>query len=204
MSSNLILYAATNNRGKLAEFQRAAQNLPLRVLSIPGLETLPPCEESGATFEQNARLKAEHYSRLVEGLVFADDSGLEVAALDGAPGVRSARYVGPRAGDAANNRKLLEALAGVPPEQRAARFVCVLALARQGKVLETFEGAAQGLVLEARRGSGGFGYDPLFLFPALGLSFAELSPEQKLAHSHRGAAFRKMAAWLLKSPAPDP
>lgn len=203
MSGEILLYAATGNPGKLKEFSQAATvaRSMLRVLPLPDFDRLPSCEEGGKSFEENARLKAQHYSRQAAGqsLVFADDSGLEVAALGGAPGVYSARYAGPGASDADNNRKLLAALAGAQPEQRGARFVCVIALAQQGKVLATFEGVAEGRILEAPRGAGGFGYDPLFFFPALGHTFAELSPEQKLAHSHRGAAFRKMAAALEKA-----
>ena len=192
----MILYAATGNRGKLEEFVRASGK-EIEVLPLPGLSLLPPCPETGRSFEENARRKAQHCSRGAPGLVFADDSGLEVAVLEGAPGVYSARYAGPGASDEANNDRLLAALAGVPPAGRAARFVCVIALAREGEVLSTFEGVAEGVILDAPRGAAGFGYDPLFLFPALGATFAEITPEQKWAHSHRGKAFRRMTAYLL-------
>jgi XTP/dITP diphosphohydrolase len=192
----IVLYAATGNRGKLEEFVRAAGE-ELDVLPLPGFHLLPPCPEKGSTFEENARQKAQYYSRGAPGLVFADDSGLEVKVLGGAPGVYSARYAGPGASDEANNDRLLAALAGVPAGVRAARFVCVIALARGGEILSTFEGAAEGVILDAPRGAGGFGYDPLFLFPALGATFAEITAEQKWSHSHRGMAFRKMKEFLI-------
>lgn len=154
------------------------------------------------TFEENARLKAEHYSRLAPGeIVLADDSGLEVCALDGAPAVNSARYAalaGENASDAANNARLLRELDGVPEERRTARFVCVIAAARDGRTLATFRGEAQGTILRAPRGSGGFGYDPLFFFPALQKTFAELPTEEKAAVSHRGAAFRGFIEWFQR------
>ncbi len=192
------LYAATSNRGKLAEFQEAARQagIALAVEPVPAIAVLPPCIEDGLTFEENARKKAEHYSRLAGGLVFADDSGLEVEALGGAPGVHSARYSGPGATDARNNEKLLAALRGVEPERRRARFVCMIAVAEAGRVLATFQGTAGGVLLEAPRGSNGFGYDPLFFVPELGRTFAEFSREQKLLYSHRGRAFRALLAWL--------
>ena len=198
-----MLYAATSNPAKLAEFQTAARQervAPL-VEPLPGLASLPDCVEDGATFAQNARKKAVHYSHLCSGLVFADDSGLEVEALRGAPGVLSARYSGatePSApdADARNNEKLLRELGPLPAAQRRARFRCSLALAREGRVLGSFEGQVEGVVADAPRGSGGFGYDPLFLLPELGRTFAELAPAEKLRYSHRGRAFRAMVGWL--------
>jgi len=194
----LALYAATSNAGKLAEFRVAARqaSAPLLIQAVPGMASLPACVEDGLTFEENARKKAEHYSRLASGLLFADDSGLEVQALGGAPGLHSARYAGPGASDARNNDKLLAALRDLEPDRRQARFVCVIALAEAGCVLAVFQGAAEGVILKAPRGSNGFGYDPLFLFPPLGRTFAELSPEEKLQFSHRGRAFRALLSWL--------
>ena len=194
----LTLYAATSNAGKLAEFRAAARqaSAPLLIEAVPGMASLPACVEDGLTFEENARKKAEHYSRLASGLLFADDSGLEVQALGGAPGLHSARYAGPGASDARNNDKLLAALRDLEPDRRQARFVCVIALAEAGRVLAVFHGAAEGVILEAPRGSNGFGYDPLFLFPPLGRTFAELSREEKLQFSHRGRAFRALLCWL--------
>ena len=197
----LTLFAATSNPAKLAEFQAAARQervAPL-VEPLPGLASLPACVEDGATFVQNARKKAVHYSHQCSGLVFADDSGLEVEALRGAPGVLSARYSGAAAApDAAarNNEKLLRELGPLPTAQRRARFRCSLVLARKGRVLGSFEGQVEGVVADAPRGSGGFGYDPLFLLPELGRTFAELAPAEKLRYSHRGRAFRAMLGWL--------
>jgi XTP/dITP diphosphohydrolase len=159
--------------------------------------------EDGLTFEANARKKAEHYSRLAAGeMVLADDSGLQVDALGGAPGVHSARYAAdePHQGennsdDAANNARLLRELKDIPAERRSARFVCVIAAARDGQTLGVFQGKAEGVILDSPRGSSGFGYDPLFCFPPIGKTFAELNAEQKANYSHRGAAFRKFLEW---------
>jgi len=175
---------------------------------IPGFEKLPPCLEDGRTFEENARQKALHYSPYAPGLVFADDSGISVEALGGAPGVYSARFAGPAASDAANNEKLLQELqelhqrdADLPargasrPGERAAHYFCVI---ERGKILTVVEGRADGLILGQPRGAGGFGYDPLFFYPPLGRTFAELSPEEKFAVSHRGEAFRKLLDFLKR------
>jgi len=165
--------------------------------------------EDGLTFEANARKKAEEYSRYVPGeIVVADDSGLEVDTLDGAPGVHSARYAAPdlqnkepheaeaNTDDEANNARLLRELKGLPLARRTGRFVCLLAAARDGETLVTFRGTAEGVILDAKRGAGGFGYDPLFYFPRIGKTFAELSAEEKSEYSHRGAAFRELLGWL--------
>jgi len=175
---------------------------------IPGFEKLPPCLEDGHTFEENARRKALHYGLYAPGLVFADDSGISVEALGGAPGVYSARFAGPAASDAANNEKLLQELrrrdADLPtrgasrPGECAAHYLCVIALAERGKILTVVEGRADGLILGQPRGAGGFGYDPLFFYPPLGRTFAELSPEEKFAVSHRGEAFRKLLDFLKR------
>jgi XTP/dITP diphosphohydrolase len=159
--------------------------------------------EDGLTYEANARKKAEAYSNFVPAeLVLADDSGLEVDALDGQPGVHSARYAaadphsaGSNTDDDANNLKLISALQEVPAETRTGRFVCVIAAARDGNTLATFRGTAEGMILDHPRGSNGFGYDPLFYFPQIEKTFAELSTEEKARYSHRGAAFRKFADW---------
>lgn len=197
---------ATSNPGKLRDFVGAAASHGLEVRGLPPSALAHTVVEDGATFEANARKKAEHYSRLVPGeLVLADDSGLEVDALGGAPGVDSALYAslerGSRANssDAANNARLLRELQAIAGGPRAARFVCVIAAARDGRTLATFRGQAEGRILNAARGSGGFGYDPLFLLPALDKTFAELPPEEKAHHSHRGAAFRKFLEWYEKS-----
>ncbi len=172
--------------------------------SIPGFASLPAVVEDGATFEANARKKAEEYSCYVPGeVVIADDSGLEVDALGGAPGVHSARYAAehpPSAesntDDEANNARVLRELRDVLSERRTGRFVCVIAAARDGRTLQMFRGETNGLILDAPRGRNGFGYDPLFFFPQIGKTFAELLPEEKAKYSHRGEAFRKFLAWF--------
>jgi XTP/dITP diphosphohydrolase len=194
---------ATSNAGKLRDFAGAAAVSGVEIAAVPGFASLPPVVEDGLTFEANARKKAEAYSGYAEGeIVLADDSGLEVDALDGAPGVHSARYAaeaphlaGVNTDDAANNARLLRELKKVPPEKRTARFVCVIAAARDGQTLEMFRGQAEGIILDGPRGSNGFGYDPLFFFPQIGKTFAELSAEEKASYSHRGAAFRKFLEW---------
>jgi XTP/dITP diphosphohydrolase len=197
---------ATSNPGKLRDFAGAAAALGVEIAPIPGFASLAPVVEDGLTFEANARKKAEAYSRYVAGeMVLADDSGLEVDALGGAPGVHSARYAadaphlaGVNSEDAANNARLLRELKRVPPEKRTARFVCVIAAAEGGRTLEMFRGQADGMILDAPRGSNGFGYDPLFYFPQIDKTFAELGAEEKSKYSHRGAAFRKFLEWRRK------
>jgi XTP/dITP diphosphohydrolase len=180
------LYCATSNPGKLREFRLAAgQGWEL----VP-LTGIPPCEETGGTFEENAIQKAVYYSRHAPGLLFADDSGLEVDALGGAPGVRSASFAGEGSGDADNNRALIEKLRGV--SDRSARYVCVIALAKAGNVLQTFRGEVAGKIIDEPRGTNGFGYDPYFYYQPLDLTFAEVAAEQKLRVSHRGRALAKM------------
>jgi XTP/dITP diphosphohydrolase len=194
---------ATSNSGKLRDFAGAAAALGVEVAPIPGFASLPPVVEDGATFEANGRKKAESYSRYVAGeIVLADDSGLEVDALGGAPGVHSARYAaeaphltGANSDDEANNARLLRELGRLPREKRTARFVCVIAAARDGKTLEVFRGQAEGMIVDAPRGSNGFGYDPLFFFPQIEKTFAELTAEEKAKYSHRGAAFRQFLEW---------
>jgi XTP/dITP diphosphohydrolase len=193
------LLIATRNPGKIAEFRQMFEGLRAGFLSLRGLEERdgdfePP--ETGRTFRANACLKASAYARHARSWALADDSGLAVDALGGAPGVYSARFAEMNAagrGDLANNTCLLDRLKDVPDEQRSARFVCVLALADpQGRVLYTTEGSVEGRVLREPCGDNGFGYDPLFLLPSLGRTTAQLPPEQKHAISHRGAALRRM------------
>ncbi|HXE15285.1 MAG TPA: RdgB/HAM1 family non-canonical purine NTP pyrophosphatase [Bryobacteraceae bacterium] len=187
----MLLYAATKNKGKLREFLDASAQsaVPdLRIEPLPSLPDLAPPVETGSTFEENAALKARYYSGSTDGFVFADDSGLEVDALGGAPGVYSARYAGSSANDQQNNRLLLDNLRG--QHSRSGRFVCAIALACQGRVLITSRGTVEGEILEEPRGSEGFGYDPLFYCPEIACSFAEASREQKFQLSHRGRAFR--------------
>jgi XTP/dITP diphosphohydrolase len=194
---------ATSNAGKLSDFAGAAASLGIEIAAIPNFAALPSVVEDGLTFEENARKKAESYSREVPGeIVLADDSGLEVDALKGAPGVHSARYAADaphlmdnNTDDEANNTRLLRELKDVPPDKRNGRFVCVIAAARDGQTLEVFRGEAEGSILNRPRGTNGFGYDPLFYFPQIQKAFAELTPEEKAQHSHRGAAFRQFLAW---------
>jgi XTP/dITP diphosphohydrolase len=193
------LWCATGNAGKLREFRRAAADAGIGVEGIPGFKQIPECVEDGVTFAENAILKARYYAPFAPGPVFADDSGLVVDALDGAPGVYSARYAGPHAADEENNRLLLQRLHSV--RNRRARFVCVIALVEGGDVRGLYEGAVEGEMLDAPRGSGGFGYDPLFYYPPFACTFGEATEEQKLTVSHRGQAFRKMLEALSDDPA---
>jgi XTP/dITP diphosphohydrolase len=184
------LFCATGNAGKLREFRLAAGHAPVKIELLPAYAALPPCPEDGATFEENAIKKARYYGPHAAGLLFADDSGLEVDALGGAPGVYSARFSGANATSESNNRLLLEKLRGV--ENRAARFVCAIALVEGDRVRGVYRGAVEGVILEEARGDGGFGYDPLFYCPALGCTFGEADGEGKFEVSHRGQAFRAM------------
>ena len=199
---------ATSNAGKVRDFAGAAKQYGIEIAGIPDFSSLPTVVEDGLTFEANARKKAEAYSRYAPGkIVVADDSGLEVDVLNGEPGVHSARYAAPdlhnkqpheadaNTDDQANNARLLRELQGIPSEKRNGRFVCVLAAARDGRTLATFRGEAEGIILEAPRGENGFGYDPLFYFPKIEKSFAELTAEEKSKYSHRGAAFRRFLKW---------
>lgn len=211
------LFLASRNAGKLREFSQAALARGIQVDRLPGIERWPAPLEDGETFEANARKKAASYSNLADGLIFADDSGIAVDALDGRPGVVSARFAGPEATDADNNAKLLDELrraigpdaldAGAVPAAKgaaSAHYVCVIALAERGQVLTVTEGRADGIIIASPRGTGGFGYDPHFFFPPLGKTFAELDPEAKFAVSHRGEAFRKLLDYLEQSPETAP
>ncbi len=200
MRAPVKLYLASSNPGKLAEFRAlaaaSAPPVPVELALLPDVESLPAFEESAPTFAENAAGKALHYSRLQEGLVFADDSGLVVPALGGAPGVHSARYAGADGTNSQRIDKLLGELRGKAAEERSAHFVCAIALAKRGRALAIVTDRADGQILEAPRGTGGFGYDPVFYFPAAKKTFAELSGEEKNRHSHRGKAFRKLLAAL--------
>ena len=193
---------ATSNPGKMRDFAGAAAAHGIKIVGIPNFSSFPSAAEDGTTFEENARKKAEHYSHLAPGeMVVADDSGLEVDALNGAPGVHSARYANLGAAtegnsnDAANNARLLRDLADLSDVHRSGRFVCVLAVGRDGKTLAAFRGEAEGRILHAPRGTNGFGYDPLFYFSELGKAFGELGAVEKDTVSHRGAALRKFLEW---------
>jgi len=204
----LRLFAATTSQGKLRDFRTAAQTYNLTIEPLHGIEDISAPEENGDTFAANATLKAVYYSSFAPGeWVLADDSGLEVDALSGAPGVRSARFASdsglvdsPDANDNTdvwNNMVLLQHLATITPLQRTARYRCVLVAARDGRPVHTAEGSVEGLILEAPRGTGGFGYDPLFLLPELHRTMAEIDLETKLSLSHRGRAFAALLPMLL-------
>ena len=203
----LRLYAATSSQGKLRDFRTAAAAWSVAIDPLPGLATIPAPEEDGATFAENATLKAVYYSRLAPGaLVIADDSGLEVDALKGEPGVRSARYASdaglidsPDANDNTdvwNNMVLLQRMASIPAADRTARYHCVLVAARDGQPIHTAHGAVEGSILDAPRGTGGFGYDPLFYLPTLDRTMAEIDLETKLSLSHRGRALAALLPLL--------
>lgn len=189
------LLVATTNRGKLAEFRAMLAGLPFDLVDLSDVGIQDEIEETDATFEQNARLKAEGYARLSGLLTLADDSGLEVVALGGEPGVFSARYGGEPSTEG-RNQLLLRKLHGVPFSDRSARFVCVIAIADASGVIETAEGVVEGVIEFEPRGEGGFGYDPLFLLPDRGLTMAELDPAEKNRISHRAVALRKVRPLL--------
>lgn len=186
------LWCATGNKGKLKEFAMLAQNLELALL--PDFDRIPPAPETGATFEENAIKKARYYGRYAKGLLFAEDSGLEVTALGNMPGVRSARFAGDDATDEANNNLLLTELRGIT--HRQARYRSVIALVEDGKVIQSFSGAVEGVITEAPLGTHGFGYDPLFYYAPTHCTFAELPEQEKNKYSHRSQAFARLQAFL--------
>jgi len=196
------LLLASSNADKLREYRAMAAGRALDLDLLPRFAELPPFPEDAPTFAENAAGKALHFSEyhgsrgsaLTEEIILADDSGLVVPALGGAPGVHSARYAGPHASDAERIEKLLGELRGMTGEARRARFVCVVAAARLGQMLAVLSDSAEGIITNERRGKGGFGYDPVFYFPTHGKTFAELSHAEKNEASHRGKAFRKLLA----------
>ncbi len=189
---NRNLFLASGNQGKLKEFRVLAAGHAVELNSLRGFGDLPEFPENAPTFAENAAGKALYYSRHSDQLILADDSGLVVPALGGAPGVLSARYAGPGASNEQKIARLLKELSGKRETERAAYFVCVLAVALWGRVFAVVSGQVAGLILEEARGRGGFGYDPVFYFPELRRSFAELTSGEKNTHSHRGKAFRRM------------
>ena len=190
------LLLATTNKGKVREIRRGLQGLPTTVIglteALPGLS----CRERGTSFRENARAKSLFYSRKWKGLTLAEDSGLEIDALGGEPGVRSARFSAPGPTDDKNNRKTLRLLGDVSPGKRGARFVCAMALAKDGRIIREIRGEVRGRIGFAGRGRSGFGYDPLFYYPPLRKTFAELRPAEKNTVSHRGRALRKLRTFL--------
>ncbi|MDU2064130.1 MAG: XTP/dITP diphosphatase [Sporomusaceae bacterium] len=188
------IVVASKNKGKIKEIAEYFSHLPVTVLALDQCGDFGEVAEDGATFLANATKKAVEYAKQTKKFCLADDSGLEVDALQLAPGVYSARYAGEQATDAQNNEKLLHALKGVPEEARTGRFRCSLVLAGpDGEVLLTADGVCEGLILQAPQGSGGFGYDPLFFVPELGKTLSEVSIEEKNQLSHRGLALKEMA-----------
>jgi XTP/dITP diphosphohydrolase len=195
----IALFVASSNPGKLREYRTLAEpaGASVNLEFLPNFDSLPPFDEIWPTFAENAAGKALHYSRLASGIVIADDSGIVVPALGGAPGVHSARYAGPNASDADRIRKLLSEMRGKKNAERRARFVCVVVVAEAGNMRGVFSASAEGMLLEEPRGENGFGYDPVFFFPPLGKTFAEISRAEKNLHSHRGKAFHKALDFLI-------
>lgn len=186
------LFLASSNPGKLAEYLELARGSGVTIELLPRFGEFPAFEESALTFAENSAGKALHYSRYTGGAVLADDSGLVVPALGGAPGVHSARYAGPGATDADRVQKLLREMHGKQRAERRARFVCVTTVAQAGRAIAVVSDLAHGVITEEPRGAGGFGYDPVFLFEELGRTYAELTRDEKNAYSHRGKSFSKL------------
>ena len=191
-NQNTRLLLASGNDGKLREFRVLAAGHAIELDLLPGFAALPEFPENAPTFAENAAGKALYYSRRSGEMVFADDSGLVVPAIGGAPGVLSARYAGPGASNEKRIEKLLSELAAMKDAERAAYFVCVIAVASRGKVRAVVSGRVDGIILEQARGNEGFGYDPVFYLPEVKKTFAELGAEEKNLRSHRGKAFQRM------------
>src|ERR1700674_3837993 len=189
MPAPIRAFLATSNPGKLREYSLLASEFNFELELLPNFRETPAFEESAPTFAENAAGKALHYSKYSSGIVIADDSGLVVPALGGAPGVHSARYAGPNATDKDRVRKLLCDMHGKQGNERRARFVCVTAIARRCRILAVVSDCVEGVVTNGPCGRSGFGYDPIFFLPALDRTFAEVSQEEKNRYSHRGKAF---------------
>ncbi|WP_027724146.1 XTP/dITP diphosphatase [Tuberibacillus calidus] len=187
---------ASKNEGKIKEFRKMLAPYGTEVLSLNDLPDAPNVEETGATFQENARLKAETIAERYQCLAIADDSGLAIDALGGRPGIYSARYAGEEKDDRKNIEKVLKELEDVPMNERSARFVCVLAVSRPGSETVFAEGECRGLITTAPRGEGGFGYDPIFYIPEMNKTFAELTSDEKNAISHRARALKKLEKLL--------
>lgn len=194
MPVRVKLLLASSNANKLREYRSMAEGCAIELGLLPQFREWPAFPENAPTFAENAAGKALHYSQSSEEIIFADDSGLVVPALGGAPGVHSARYAGPDANDAKRIEKLLNEMRDMKGDARRARFVCVIAAARAGQMLAVLSDSAEGMIADEPRGREGFGYDPIFYFPARGQTFAELRETQKNEVSHRGKAFRKLLA----------
>lgn len=196
MTNPKRIILATNNPHKVTEIRAILAGLPYEVLDASAIDPAPDPEETGSTLEANAIIKAKAFFDASGLWSLADDSGLEIDALGGDPGVRSARYAGPGCTFADNNRKVLELMTGVPEHRRSARFRCVAALAMGPDTVRLFEGTVEGRIIEETRGTEGFGYDPIFFSPELGRTFAEATADDKNRISHRGRAFRAVAGYL--------
>jgi XTP/dITP diphosphohydrolase len=192
---------ATTNRDKLREIRRTLDGAPVALVGLDGLPPIEEPEETGATFAENARLKARHYAAASGLLTVAEDSGLEIDALDGEPGVRSARFLRPDASYPERFAAIARRLRAVPDDRRTARFVCAVAVARGNDVVFEALGTVEGRILDTPRGTAGFGYDPVFYYPPYGRTLAEVTEEEKLRIAHRGVAFRKLDEWLRSLPA---
>ena len=197
--SQVRILLASSNEGKLSEYRQIAESSGIEMALIPNFPVLPAFNEAAPTFAENGAGKVLHYSSFTEEPVLADDSGLVVPALGGAPGVHSARYAGPHATDTDRLEKLLGHLAGKKGAERRARFVCVVALAQKGRALAVVSNFVEGTIAPEPRGSNGFGYDSVFFSPELGCTFAEASPEEKNRYSHRGKAFRVLIEFICTS-----
>jgi XTP/dITP diphosphohydrolase len=193
------LLLASSNPGKLREYRELAGDSHIDLAELPNFREITEFEESAPTFAENAAGKAQYYSRFADEIVLADDSGLVVPALGGAPGVYSARYAGPSATDRERVDKLLREMKGKKGDERRAVFICVCAVAKQGRVIAVTSDSVQGVLTEEPRGTNGFGYDAIFLFPELGRTYAELTSLEKNHFSHRGKAFRSMLGVLAAS-----
>jgi XTP/dITP diphosphohydrolase len=190
------VFLASSNPGKLREYRVLTGESPIELALLPNFNEIPPFEETAPTFGENSAGKALYYSRFATGTVLADDSGLVVPALGNAPGVYSARYAGPGASDADRVQKLLREMSALSGDDRKARFVCVTTLAQDGHAVAVLSDSVEGVIAKAPKGSGGFGYDPVFFFSQLGRTYAEITREEKNQYSHRGRAFRKAIAYL--------
>jgi XTP/dITP diphosphohydrolase len=196
------LLVATTNTGKLREIRSVLGEVPVELVTLRDLPTIEEPEETGLTFEDNARLKALYYSERSGMTTVAEDSGLVIDGLDGEPGVRSARFLRPDASYAERFADIFHRLSGPPEKNRAARFVCALAVADRGHVIYEARGSVEGEIAREPRGTAGFGYDPIFYYPPYGATLAEVGQDAKLAVAHRGQAFRALTSWISSLPTP--
>jgi XTP/dITP diphosphohydrolase len=194
------LLVATTNTGKLREIRSVLGEVPVELVTLRDLPTIEEPEETGLTFEDNARLKALYYSERSGMTTVAEDSGLVIDGLDGEPGVRSARFLRPDASYAERFADIFHRLSGPPEKNRAARFVCALAVADRGHVIYEARGSVEGEIAREPRGTAGFGYDPIFYYPPYGATLAEVGEDAKLAVAHRGQAFRALTSWIASLP----